>query len=485
MQALAEHGVGALAGDERLTAITRFAASLCEVPTALVSLVEERRQWFPAKTGLSVDETPRETSFCAHTMVGSDLMIVQDASADPRFWDNPLVTGEPGIRFYAGVPLVSEQGVPLGALCVIDQRARNGLSALQREGLAVLAANVMALLSARRSGLRAALDHDEQEERFRILADTMPQMVWATRPDGFHDYYNARWYEFTGMPPGSTDGEGWNEMFHPDDRERAWTMWRHSLNTGEPYEIEYRLRDAMGRYRWTLGRALPIRAPDGTIRRWFGTCTDIDDQKRIAQRQEIVAHELSHRIKNIFAVIGGLITLTARRQPEIKQQADDLRERILALGRAHDFVRPHSDKSRPDLPADSLHGMLGELLKPYRSGAADRIVLRGPDVAIDDRSATPLALTFHELATNAAKYGSLSVADGMVAIDITQQDEATEIIWAERDGPKVTAPDQTGFGTELLTLSAVQQLGGSLHHDWTDEGLTVSLRVPSASMHRA
>src|SRR4051812_50187779 len=97
------------------------------------------------------------------------------------------------------------------------------------------------------------------QAQFEILTNAMPQMVWSTLPDGFHDYYNARWYEFTGMPEGSTDGEGWNGMFHPEDQARAWERWRHSLATGEPYEIEYRLRRADGAYRWTLGRALPVR----------------------------------------------------------------------------------------------------------------------------------------------------------------------------------------------------------------------------------
>jgi PAS domain S-box-containing protein len=121
------------------------------------------------------------------------------------------------------------------------------------------------------------------EAQFRTLADTLPQMVWSTLPDGYHDYYNRRWYEFTGVPDGSTDGEAWNGMFHPDDRELAWARWRHSLRTGEPYEIEYRLRHHTGGYRWVLGRALPIRDEAGAIVRWFGTCTDIDEFKRTAE----------------------------------------------------------------------------------------------------------------------------------------------------------------------------------------------------------
>src|SRR5690606_37632707 len=135
----------------------------------------------------------------------------------------------------------------------------------------------------------------ESDARFNALADALPHMVWSTLPDGFHDYYNERWYEFTGMPQGSTDGEAWNGMFHPDDRERAWERWRHSLETGEPYEIEYRLRHRSGEYRWTLGRAMPIRDTEGRIVRWMGTCTDIHQSKRHAEKVEILSRELSHR----------------------------------------------------------------------------------------------------------------------------------------------------------------------------------------------
>ena len=117
----------------------------------------------------------------------------------------------------------------------------------------------------------------ESDLKFQTLADAFPHMVWSTLPDGFHDYYNLRWYEFTGVPDGSTDGEGWNGMFHPEDQERAWERWRHSLETGDPYEIEYRLRHRSGEYRWVLGRAMPMRDENGRIIRWMGTCTDIHE----------------------------------------------------------------------------------------------------------------------------------------------------------------------------------------------------------------
>ena len=122
-----------------------------------------------------------------------------------------------------------------------------------------------------------ALDRDNQQ--FRAIADAIPQMVWSTLPDGLHDYYNQRWYDFTGVCPGESDGEGWSEIVHPDDRDRTWARWRHSLATGDLYEIEYRLRHASGEYRWALGRALPARDGAGRIVRWFGTCTDVHEQK--------------------------------------------------------------------------------------------------------------------------------------------------------------------------------------------------------------
>ena len=489
---LASYDLAELRDTPELRAITDFAAALCEAPTALVSLVEEARQTFIARTGMEATETPRETSFCAQAMLGDTIMVVPDATADPRFVDFSLVVGGQ-VRFYAGAPLINEDGVPLGALCVIDSKPRPaGLSAMQLQGLAVLAANVMARLRDTRDA--AAWRHAERdaqralsdsESRFRTLADAMPQMVWSTLPDGYHDYYNARWYEFTGVPERSTDGEAWNGMFHPEDQERAWATWRSSLTSGDPYEIEYRLRHADGTYRWVLGRALPIRDEGGAITRWFGTCTDIHEQKLALEEREVISQELSHRIKNIFSVIAGLVTLSARRRPEFADIATDLRDRITALGRAHDFVRPHSASSQPVHRQDSLKGLLGELFAPYQESSAARLSITGDDITIDDRSATPLALLFHELATNASKYGALSVPDGRVTVTAARDGDATVLRWREEGGPAVTQPPQTGgFGTQLIELSAVRQLGGKVDRDWRPEGLEVTIRTPHAAMTR-
>ncbi len=478
--------------DPRLTALTDFAAALCEAPSAFVSLVTDDCQYFIARTGTEDRQSPLERGFCVHAMGGTKLLVVNDATLDPYFCQNELVTGDAQVRFYAGAPLISLEGHPLGALCIIDQQPRDGLTQLQAKGLSTLAQAVMTLFEAHRLLIAeqaetsvAKNERDERSQRFDVLADSMPQMVWSTLPDGFHDYYNARWYEFTGVPEGSTDGEGWNGMFHPDDQQRAWDKWGACLVSGDPYEIEYRLRDANGDYRWVLGRALPMRDKADKIVRWFGTCTDIHDQKVASEQRELISHELSHRIKNIFSVISGLIMVSSRQHPEIKHVADDLRNRVMALSKAHEFVRPHSGASQLRQEQTSLHGMLEELLAPYQSAAGDRIRISGDDPGMDDQSATPLALLFHELGTNAAKYGALSSEHGFITLTARIEDDRTTLQWHEFGGPKVNGYSAAGFGSKLIAMSVDQQLGGTIQREWLEDGLKVTVNIPTKAIRRS
>lgn len=619
--ALRAYGVLYTAPEAEFDDIVALAARICEAPTALISLVDSDVQWFKAKVGLEACQTGRDVSFCDHAMREHEVMVVTDATLDPRFADNALVTGELGIRFYAGAPLVSSDGLPFGSLCIIDYRPRpDGLTDLQTQTLTVLARQVVTQLELRRAlnerreseetarramtasnyvggfdwdivndrviadekfsrmygvdpavgiagapirtftacihpddvdrvqediqralngdgdflseyrlvpegqpirwvvargqvyfgadgaperfpGLtvdvteRKRLDSDlaeaataltESEAKFRAIADSMPQMVWSTLPDGFHDYYNARWYEFTGVPAGSTDGEGWNAIFHPEDQARAWEVWKQSLETGDLYEIEYRLRRHDGIYRWTLGRAAPIRNESGDIVRWFGTCTDIDDLKRMEQGKELLSQELSHRIKNIFAVVSALIGLSAREYPEAKAFAGAVRNRIGALARAHEFVRPHSEVSRPTVGGMTLHAFLEALFKPYADDAGNpRVIVEGDDALFDDQAATSVALLFHELATNAAKYGALSEPGGKVRLVTHRTRERFILTWSEKGGPEISAPPtRSGFGSSLATLSVEGQLAGKLERIWEADGLVVIADLPATALSR-
>ncbi len=411
--------------------------------------------------------------YCGSTpqaMAGWGWQSVHDADELPvvmEKWQSSIATGEP---FEMVFPLRGSDGVFRRFLTRI-------VPVLNDKGAVVrwLGTNTEV-----ESQLAAEAALEASEAKLHILTDAMPQMVWSTLPDGHHDYYNARWYEFTGVPYGSTDGEGWNDMFHKDDQERAWDRWRHSLETGEPYEIEYRLRHHSGEYRWTLGRALPVRDSSGQIIRWIGTCTDIDTAKRDSELTELISRELSHRIKNIFAVIAGLIGISAPRKGEAAAYAKEISGRIAALGRAHNFARPHGPESAVLQTFGGLHGLLAELMTPYDRTDARQYAITGDDVPVSDRSATPVALLLHELATNAVKYGALSQSEGRVDIKTAVEGEDIIIEWTETGGPPITsAPSSSGFGTELSDVSIVSQLGGTLERNWREEGLAVKLSIPT------
>jgi GAF domain-containing protein len=176
--------------------ITALAAHICEVPIALISLVDEARQWFKSKTGIAAQQTPREIAFCAYTILRNEPFIVRDALKDARFVDNPLVTGEPHVRFYAGFPLVNSEKLALGALCVIDRRPRQ-LSAEQKMVMQALSRQVMALLELRRvsTHLADALNH------VKTLQGLLPICAWCKRirdDEGYWSQVEAYVHKATG-----------------------------------------------------------------------------------------------------------------------------------------------------------------------------------------------------------------------------------------------------------------------------------------------
>lgn len=481
LSVLAAYGTNALVDDPELGDIVALAATICDAPMAMVTMVERERQMFLARQGLEASETPRDVSFCAHAMLGDTAMVVPDATLDPRFVDNPLVTGPLGIRFYAGQPLISAEGAPLGALCVIDTKPRSaGLTELQARTLETLGRAAMRRLSSQRQVEVYTAEQLVAQERVQQVLDSVPGIAWSADDELRFDYFNARWPEVTGAPAPTTIEE-WASFIHPDDYGRSRAEFEATVAQGKSFEDEVRLRVTSGDWRWVLSRVVPIPESGGKLR-WVGTLIDIDREHRQREANELLNNELSHRIKNIFAVISGLIAIRSRGRAEVADFAHELGAAVRSLGIAHDYVRPVEGRT-----SDRLQGLLGDLLAPYHDPSDTRVSITGQDIAIGARAATPLALVFHELATNSAKYGALSVSEGRVEIAIALpcgDEECVRVTWRETavPGQEEMQPEHEGFGSRLLRMAVEGQLRGGFHRRFTDDGMFVEIEFPASAV---
>ena len=340
--------------------------------------------------------------------------------------------------------------------------------------------------------------------RFRAITNALPQMVWSTRADGFHDYYNDGWYGFTGVPPGSTDGEGWNDMFHPDDQDAAWVKWRHSLATGEPYEIEYRLRHRDGGYRWVLGRALPVRDGAGVIQRWMGTCTDIHEHKltedalrEADQRKDEFLAMLGHELRNPLAPIRSAAALL----PLAKADPDRVEHigRVIARQSTHmtgliDDLLDVSRVTRGLIALDQEDVAVRLLIDEAVEQARPLIEARNHALEIVDQldgacvhgDRKRLVQVLANLLSNAARYtppgGRIAVTlarvDGMVEIAVSDNgigmapDLVDSVFELFRQGQRTPDRSQGGLGIGLALVKRLVHLhGGRVGASSPGEGL--------------
>jgi PAS domain S-box-containing protein len=724
--------------------LTELASIICDVPISLVSLVDEKRQWFKSNHGLGVKETARELAFCQYAIMEPALFEVNDAAQDMRFFDNPLVTGEPDIRFYAGMPLVDNSGYALGTLCVID-RAPKELTEKQKHGLKLLAAEAMALIQERRkkaelkifeqlfessndlmfvgsqdgyfqkinptfekllgwsrahllknphfeflhpddleatkSKLRDlsegqqcinflqrfitihgdyktiqwtstpepetgrifgigrdvtekyrmenelkntkemleqtnqvarvggwSFDVDQQKifwtkvtreihgvdeayvpnltdgvnfykegenreaiknavtkaiglgepydlqlqiinkqgeelwvrsignaemvdgkckrlfgtfqdiddyksaelalrrsmktqdtlnqvllshiekikeqdktiekiQELKFMADSVPEMIWTTGADGKPDYYNQHWIDYTGMTIQETIDLGWDSIMHPDDRDRCLKVWADAVNTGDPYEVEYRFKRASdGAYKWHLGRALPMKDESGKVVKWFGSCTDIDEYKRaldlenkISQYEEfnrIVAHNLrgpAGSIKVLLEMLNGEVddeTEKASLLKMMEQSSSSLNETLNELMKVLE-VRNNMEMAYDNCDMQALVDDVQRMLKGQcvAKKAVIKTDLRSTHIMFPK---IYLESIFYNMISNAIKY---SRPDVPPEINITSHEENGQVILIFKDNG--LGLDLEKHGKDLFKLNKVFHPG----HDSKGVGL--------------
>jgi two-component sensor histidine kinase len=211
----------------------------------------------------------------------------------------------------------------------------------------------------------------------------------------------------------------------------------------------------------------------------YGVISDITERQALEEAQKLLTRELNHRVKNLFAIANGMVSMTARTAKDPKDMATALRGRLSALSRAHELVQPASIMEPGSGTDVELSRLIEAVLEPYRQSGQNRIAIEGPNVAVGSNTTTSLALVLHELATNAAKYGCLSCSEGELTIHWTLQGEDVDLLWTENGGPAIEAPPSfEGFGTQLSQRSIAGQLGGTLEREWRPEGLRVHMIIP-------
>ncbi len=230
----------------------------------------------------------------------------------------------------------------------------------------------------------------------------------------------------------------------------------------------------------------PIRDASGKIIGASKIARDISDRKRAAEHQDLLLREMHHRVKNLFAITGSLITLAARNTQTSEELAGSMKDRLMALSRAHEMTLPSftGDDAFREKSA-TLFQLLSGILAPYEGKEGDRWRLHGEDVHVTADKVTNLALLFHEFATNAAKYGCLSVPEGRLEVTVTRRGEMLELVWSEKGGrvSRRVEDQQPGFGTRL-ERTILQGLNGNLTREWQPSGLSIRLKIPLQSVGR-
>jgi len=311
-------------------------------------------------------------------------------------------------------------------------------------------------------------------DELRRAIDAAGVSLWAWNIDTDDFSTDPRGYELWELSSGQAlTFERLSEQIHPADRDRVRAAFAATRAIVGSYEIDFRTIVGPD-VRWISARG---QGDDvGVERRTVtGIFLDITDRKQAEEGHELLAGEMSHRVKNLLAIASGLTRITSRSSTSVEDMTKQLVNRLTALDRAHDLVRP--------LPGgQGKTALLGDifsvLLAPYddEGAFAGRIRVAVPRMGVGRDTATALALIVHELATNSVKYGALSQDGGTLDVSGSVLDEDVRIIWTEQGGPDVESPpDMSGFGSSLVRQTIEDQLGGSVAYEWTKGGALVTL----------
>lgn len=412
---------------------------------------------------------------CAHT---GERIIVEDVMTHPYWTDYREIAQRAGLRACWSHPIVSSTGRILGTFAMYYRRPqRPDTSDLELITFAAHLAGVAIERTRTETALRSS------EQRLRALVQNAPMCIYEVDGDGRFVSMNPAGLRLHGMTNVSEIiGEVFLDCICETDRPRVTGLLEQAMG-GHPAEFEFTssFHDPPRVFTTSL---VPLNDADGTVVRIMGVAQEITERIDAQQRQKLMVQELDHRVKNNLAAVISIIQQTASRSESVRDFEIALTGRISSMGLAHEML------AETGWQGVQLHDMLGRLLEPYRRDDASRIDLRGAAIKLPAAVATPICMVVHELAVNAAKYGSLSENEGRVFITWQHEPGADDhghlrLTWSETGGPPVSPPTSRGRGTLLIERMLGYQLNGEARLDFEPAGVTCELRVPLADRHRS
>ena len=314
----------------------------------------------------------------------------------------------------------------------------------------------------------------ESEARFRMLATSIPQLVFRSHPDGARSWGSPQWEIYAGLSDANSRGFGWLEAVHPDDRELTRSRWEEAQRSGE-YYVEHRIkRAADGQYRWHQTRAKPAgrSSPE-----WVGTSADVHEMRGLQDRQQVLLLELQHRTRNLLALVQAIARQTMKSSGSLQEFSRQFENRLGALSRVQGVL------ARTDEGPIDLEQIVRAELTAH--GAGEGVDIGGPRVDLAPNAAQAIALALHELATNAVKYGALRQPPGKLEIrwHLREQEREARVVlnWRETSAGAAESPfaqRRMGYGRELIERALPYQLNAVTNLEFTTEGVRCSVELP-------
>jgi len=457
--------------------ITQLVADIFSAPLASISLVGEDKEWFKSAVGFTETQIDRDVSICAQMIESGEPMVVEDASIDPRFGDNPLVSGDPAIRFYAGSPLIAPNGKVLGALWIADTVPRFRTTKNQMNQL-----NSMADIAMSEMELSREIRLREQAQKNAAIARSNLDLTLALsdiasfRIDletGLIEWGGA-YMKIWGEDAGESVAEVESALgrVHSEDRDSVRVAMSAAAGEGEKFEARFRIVLPSGEVRWLEGYGDYLEANGRP------TLTGInkDITNSVDQQEQLKLHtrELHHRLRNLFATLQSIMTLTKNSATSIDDYIERIHNRLSALNRAQQILLD------TNFVTGSFAALVKDLCKTY-----PKVRWSGPDIILAENAMVSISLVLNELATNAAKYGALTSDKGLVKIKWTivaveEGPDMVKLTWSESGGTKsVSAPSLSGFGSSLIDHSITRNLRGEIDRDWAADGLQCTITFPA------